>query len=153
MKTDDYLQGFRDGMSVDKQWPMAFQFMGYKMEELMDIVNEHDMRKFWSGSQWENKELKMDQEKINAQQKREEFRAKLAGFNISTKDFNSIIDTYDLVHCPELMEKPAFEIRNASKGIDIKVWADGRIEGITGTLINRIPQLIAEAKGKAKGSE
>lgn len=44
------------------------------------------------------------------------------------------------------VDKPAFEIKTPCLLDPIKIWADGRIEGIDGTVINRIPQLIAEAK-------
>ena len=52
-----------------------------------------------------------------------------------------------LIKLKEEEEKPAFEIKNKF-GVEIKIWANGRVEGIEGTIINRIPALIAEAKQK-----
>jgi len=75
-----------------------------------------------SGSQWESGELRMDQEKINARKKREEFRAKLAdlGRSEETAFSSKVLEAYDLVHCPELREKPAFEIKNKFD-VEIKI--------------------------------
>lgn len=47
-------------------------------------------------------------------------------------------------------DKPVFEIRYPSGKFTYKIWADGRTEGFSDSVIvvNRIPQLIAEAKQK-----
>lgn len=41
-----------------------------------------------------------------------------------------------------IVSKPAFEI--ITETAHIKIWANGMIEGITGTVINRIPQIAQE---------
>lgn len=124
--SDDYRNGFIDGMNVDSKYPMTLSIRGYDLNKLMEIINYYE----------NNKHL--------PRQKREEFRAKFAavGHSEETVFSSRVLEAYDLVHCPELRkDQPVFEIRSENKP-SIKIWADGRTEGAEGVVVNRIPQLI-----------
>lgn len=50
-------------------------------------------------------------------------------------------------------QQPAFEFVNMQTGERLRIWADGRTEGMEAyagwVMINRIPQLLAEAAQRA----
>lgn len=96
--------------------------------------DEAQSEDFYSGTQWSEaeinrmRELEMDQEKIQACQKREEFRAKMADLGRAEEtNFNSkVLEAYDLIHCPELRAiKVSFSTDKYPNGLFIEV--DGQI--------------------------
>lgn len=63
-------------------------------------------------------------------------------------DAGRVIDFYiaaGMLEIKEEEDKPIFEIK-AEGSHNVKIWANGRVEGISGTIINRIPELIAKLK-------
>jgi hypothetical protein len=131
--TEDYLQGYRDGMSYDKRIPHTMVFMGKNMEELAKIICEHEERKFLSDEKWkwpeeDMRKLKERQKEVNeARQRREEFRDFLTAKWGSAAHVESsrIMEYYDKVHCPELLvTKVGFLTDKYPNGLIIEV--DGK---------------------------
>lgn len=178
-----YEQGFRDGMSLDQKYPQTLILMGYKLEELVQIICEHEAHKFVEGKQW----IKADIEKMKEKQKEyndqhdkiQDTKVKEPNNKYQWAELNSGSNREFLewlwqrlhsvfgepVNCTHMQrldkiiqetpgatstDRPAFEIRYPSGSFAYKIWADGRIEGFNDkvVVINRIPQLIAEAKQK-----
>lgn len=46
MSCNDYLKGFRAGMSVDQKNPQTFMFMGRNMEQLIELIKKDEEEKF-----------------------------------------------------------------------------------------------------------
>lgn len=62
-----------------------------------------------------------------------------------------MIDFYITAGMLEIKEeenKPIFEIKENGKPLHIKIWDNGRVEGIDAIVINRIPELVAKLKQK-----
>lgn len=83
MKSADYINGFRDDASINQKYPQTFMFMGYSMEQLVEIIHKENDQKY---------------------KNREAFRKALgdAGFAGFTTFSSPILEAYDNVHCPEL---------------------------------------------------
>jgi hypothetical protein len=108
----------------------GFEFMGYSMNKLIEIITEHEERKFYSGSQWKSGELKMDQEEINARKKREEFRSKLAdlGRSEETVFSSKVLEAYDLVHCPDLRNPILKALQSLMTETEVRMGRDAGTE-------------------------
>lgn len=58
MSFDDYLKGFREGMSLNHNEPRTFSFMGYTMDLLIELIRKDEEEKFYSGAQWTEQDIK-----------------------------------------------------------------------------------------------
>lgn len=78
-----YEQGFIDGMSCDQKYPQTFMFMGYSVDQLVEIVCKNEEK---------------------TEENREKFRKELAeaGFAGFTTFTSPILRAYDMVHYPKL---------------------------------------------------
>jgi len=150
VKTDDYLEGFRDGMSCDQKYPQTLQVMGYSLEQIIELILNEEKANNYQWTEAEAKKLKARQKEINEMATilitRKEAEEKLRIAKIP-KDIGGnyhiidILEALGLLHIEE-EEKPAIELFNPNTGQHYKVWADGRTEGTSGfALINRIPML------------
>lgn len=62
MKSDDYLQGFRDGISVNTEHPQTLKIMGYSLAEIFELVAKDQENKMTDKYQWCEPDAKNDKE-------------------------------------------------------------------------------------------
>lgn len=72
-----YLNGFKDGLNLNQNYPKTVMFMGYTMDELSEIISKHETEKFYSGIQWEKAEINKDKEKKMTRKEAEKVLYKL----------------------------------------------------------------------------
>lgn len=118
-------------------------FMGYDEKKLVQIVDEWERRK-WDVEMLAAKEAKVPTKHIMT---RAEAIVKLSEAMIGYHSVEKTIDFYvaaGMLEIKEEKEKPIFEIMCISHISDthIKIYSNGRVEGIDGTIINRIPEFI-----------
>jgi hypothetical protein len=150
----DYSKGFRDGISINHNYPQTLSIMGYTFEKIVELIIKDEEGKFYSGEQWDNEDIalmKVRQNKFNQEHKemnkmatilitRKEAIAKCHGIAYP-EAFVQALEALGLIKI-EPEELPAIELYDANSDSSIKIWANGRTEGLVGkVLINRIPQL------------
>lgn len=57
----DYIKGYQDGISVDQKHPQTFSFMGYTMEQIIELITKVEDEKFMTGAQWTKDQIKQMQ--------------------------------------------------------------------------------------------
>lgn len=56
-----YTKGFYDGMSCNQHYPQSLMVMGYKLEQIIELITKAEDEKFMTGAQWTKDQIEQMQ--------------------------------------------------------------------------------------------
>lgn len=99
-------------------------FKGYNEKQLLEIID------FW--------EQKMSAKQLMTRGEAIEYMRAISGNILQAEQIVNFFIKAGMLEVKEEKKNPIFEIKG--EFVHIKIWADGRMEGIKGIVINRIPE-------------